>query len=347
MKIVDLRRDTITLPDEEMKKYAFQAELGDSIYGEDPEQNRLEEIAAEKIGMENAIFMPSGIMGNLVALLSHTDHGDEIILEENAHIRLSETGGAGFVGGLMIKTVPGKLGAPDPEYVEKSIRKDNIHYPRTGLITVESSHYRYGGIVPPLELMENIYNIGQKYGIPVHLDGARIFNSAIYLGVEAKDIARYSDSIMFCLSKGLGAPVGSLLCGKKDFISRAIRFRKMLGGGMRQTGWLCASGIFALRDENIKRLSEDHGNALHLAKGLSLLNGIHIDLEKVHTNFVLANFPRSGKLPLFVRFLEKKGVLVTQAGEDTVRFVTSKQVNRSDIEYALEVAEQALKEISL
>jgi len=347
MRRVDLRRDTITLPDEKMKKLAFKADLGDSVYGEDPAQNQLEALAAEKMGKERAIFVPSGTMGNLVALLSHTNHGDEIILEENAHIRLSETGGAAFVGGLMIKTVPGIEGAPDPQQVEKAIRKDNIHYPRTGLISVESTHYRYGGIVPPLELMKKIYSIGQKYGIPVHLDGARIFNSALYLGVEAKEIARYADSVMFCVSKGLGAPVGSLLCGSKNFISKAVRFRKMLGGGMRQTGWLCTCGILALEDENIKRLSEDHKNALLLAEGLSSLPGIKIDLKKVQTNFVLAHFDNTDKVPFFIKFLEQNGVLVTQADINTVRFVTSKQVNKSDIEYVLKIANHASKEFFL
>jgi threonine aldolase len=340
MRIVDLRRDTITLPTHEMKEEAFGAPLGDSVYGEDPKQNELEERAALTTGKEAAIFVPSGTMGNLVALLSHTERGDEVIMEENAHIRLSETGGAACVAGLMIKTVGGRDGAPEVDGVERAIRSDNIHYPKTSLICLESTHYRYGGIVPPLETFKEIRQLSERFGIPVHLDGARVFNSAVYLGVDVKEITRYSDSVMISLSKALGAPVGSVLCGAHDFIKKARRYRKMLGGGMRQTGWLCTCGLLALSDENIMRLGEDHRNARLLAEGLAETPGFHIDLERVHTNFV----SQPTALPL-LGCLEKDGVYATPADDKTIRFVTSRQVSGDDMLYALEVIRKAVADL--
>jgi threonine aldolase len=335
MNTIDLRRDTITLPDHVMREEAFRAPLGDSVYGEDPTQEELERYAARLLEKE-AIFVPSGTMGNLVALLSHTARGDEIILEENAHIRTSETGGAACVGGLMLRGVRGEDGAPDPLMVEAVIRADNIHYPKTSLICLETTHYRYGGIVPPLEKFERLREIAGRYGLPVHVDGARLFNAAVALGVNAKDIAGYADSVMFCLSKGLGAPVGSMLCGPGAFIMRARRYRKMLGGGMRQTGWLCACGLRALSPENIQSLGRDHEHALLLARGLRQWKEIDVDLAKTQTNYVVARL-RTDRFdgPAFVDMLGERGVRAIASGRDEVRFVTSKQVKRADIEEAL------------
>jgi len=338
MKIIDLRRDTITLPTEKMKKEALKAPLGDSVYDEDPKQCELEKLAAEKLGKEMAIFVPSGTMGNLVALLTHTERGNEIIVEENAHVRLSETGGAACVGGLMLKTVPGEDGCPDPAGVEHSIRPDNIHFPKTALICLENTHYRYGGIVPPVEKFHQIRVISERYGIPVHLDGARLFNASVYLDVPAARLAGFADSVMISLSKGLGAPVGSLLAGSSTFIRKAKRYRKMLGGGMRQTGWLCACGIVALSDENIGRLKDDHRNARFLAENLNILDGIKVDLERVHTNYVLAHIKYPGfSAAEFLKQLETQKVLANPAGEKTVRFVTSKEVTQHEILSAVKI----------
>lgn len=330
---VDLRRDTITLPTNEMREAAFRARLGDSVYGEDVAQNDLEEYAARKTGKEGALFVPSGTMGNLVSLLSHTGRGDEIIVEENAHIRTSETGGAGFVGGLMIKTVYGPNGIPDPEDVKRAIRKDDIHYPRTSLICVEAPHHKYGGIVPPVQTLAAVYEVARMHGIPVHLDGARIFNACAYLGIDVREITAYADSVMISLSKGLGAPVGSVICGDAAFIEKAMRHRKMLGGGMRQTGWLCACGLVALSDENITKLTEDHENARLLAEGIHELEGISVDIERTHTNYVIAHVENAGRV---LDSLEKMGVLATRSGQNEVRFVTSREVNSEGIRYALE-----------
>ncbi|MGC8777704.1 MAG: GntG family PLP-dependent aldolase [Candidatus Caldatribacteriaceae bacterium] len=346
-KPIDLRRDTITLPTEAMKRFAFEAKLGDSVYGEDPMQRELEEFAASLLGKESALFLPSGTMGNLVALLTHTRRGEEVILEENAHIFTSETGGIGAIAGLTVKTIRGDDGAPSPEAVALSIRSENIHYPRTRLICLENTHYRYGGIVPPLAKFQALKKLAEERGLSVHLDGARLFNAAIYLGVEARDIAQYADTVMISLSKGLGAPVGSLLAGPRDFIREAERYRKMLGGGMRQTGWLCACGIMALSLENIVRLKEDHDNARLLAQNLAGIPGIVVDLSRVHTNFVLATLQETGwKAREFTDCLKAKGVLATPAGESTVRFVTSREVNRGDILQAVEIIREVLDDRS-
>jgi threonine aldolase len=343
MKTIDLRRDTITLPDQTMRTEAFKAPLGDSVYGEDPKQEELEAYAAKFFGMDGSLFVPSGTMGNLVALLSHTSRGDEIIMEENAHIGTSETGGAACVGGLMIRGVRSDDGAPEPELLAKAIRPDNIHYPRTSLICLESTHYRYGGVVPPLEKFEAIRGIADQRGIPVHLDGARVFNAAVYLQVQVQEITRYADSVMVSLSKGLGAPVGSMVAGSHEFIERARRYRKMLGGGMRQTGWLCACGLIALSSDNIARLEKDHENATLLAEGLSKLSGLGIDMDKTQTNYVVATLYGPGLTsPAFVKALGNRGVLASASGDMIVRFVTSKQVDRDDILKVLAITEEIL-----
>jgi threonine aldolase len=343
MRKVDLRRDTITLPDAAMRDEAFEAPLGDSVYGEDPSQAALESFAAQLLGKEEAIFVPSGTMGNLVAVLSHTERGDEIIMEENAHIRTSETGGAACVGGLMIRGVRGDDGAPDPQGVEAAIRPRNIHYPATALICIESTHYRYGGIVPPLESFEKIRKTADRHGIPVHLDGARVFNAASYLGVDAGDIAGYADTVMISLSKGLGAPVGSMLCGSRDFMIRAKRYRKMLGGGMRQTGWLCACGLVALSPANVAKLKVDHENARYLAENLAALPGLRLDLDRIHTNYVTARLESDGiDAPALIASLNERDVLADFSGKEEIRFVVSREVSREDIEYALEIINELL-----
>ncbi|MEN3185621.1 MAG: GntG family PLP-dependent aldolase [Atribacterota bacterium] len=343
-KPIDLRRDTITLPTEAMKQFAFRVELGDSIYGEDPMQRELEELGASILGKERALFLPSGTMGNLVALLTHTRRGEEVILEENAHMVTSETGGVGAIAGLMVKPIRGEDGVPAPSAILQAIRPDDIHYPRTRLICLETTHYRYGGIVPPLEKFQAIQELAREKGLSVHLDGARLFNAAVYLGVEARRITQYADTVMVSLSKGLGAPVGSLLAGSRDLIREAERYRKMLGGGMRQTGWLCACGVMALSPENIARLREDHENARLLAEGLQAIPGLRVDRGRVHTNFVLAELSESGwDARQFVERLKERGVLATPAGRSVVRFVTSKEVNRAQIGVALERIQEIMR----
>jgi threonine aldolase len=337
MKTIDLRRDTITLPSEHMVQAAIAAELGDSVYDEDPQQVRLEELAAEITGKDASLFLPSGTMGNLVAVLTHTRRGDEVIMEENAHIFTSETGGAAALGGLSFQRIKGVDGVPDPPNIEMAVRGENIHYPRSSLICLEMSHYRYGGIVAPLEKLKEIRKVAVNKGIPIHLDGARLFNAAHYLKIDVKRITENADSVMFCLSKGLGAPVGSMLCGRADFIEEAKRYRKMMGGGMRQTGWLCACGIEALSAENLSRLQEDHRNARLLAEALNRLPEITIDLSKVHTNFVIPRFSSpANTLDNLPGHLENHDILINKPKGDDLVLVISRQVDESDIHFAAE-----------
>jgi threonine aldolase len=342
VKTIDLRRDTITLPTERMRERAFGARLGDSVYGEDPDHDELESIAAERLGKEAALFVPSGTMGNLISLLAHTRPGNEIILEENAHILISETGGAAFVGGLVTRGVPcahaeyGPTGCPDPDRVREAVRSRDIHYPETGLICIESPHHRWGGVVPPLELFGRVRGVADRADVPVHLDGARLYNAAAHLGVDMRDIAGYADSVMVSLSKGMGAPVGSVVAGTADFIERAVRFRKMLGGGMRQTGWLAACGIEAFSNENMRLIEIDNRNAALLARGLQGLRCLVVDLARTHTNYVVARAESRAARDRILADLGERGILAAALGESSIRLVASRQVNREDIEYVIE-----------
>jgi threonine aldolase len=283
-KNLDLRSDTVTLPTPEMREAAARAEVGDDVYGEDPTVNRLERLAAEKLGKEAGLFVTSGTQGNAVCLLSHTQRGDEIILEARSHIYLNEVGGLAVLGGLMARPVPGELGWMRPEAIEAAIRPPNIHFPRTSLVCVENTHNAAGGIPLTPEQLRQDWEVAKRHGLGVHMDGARIFNAAVALRVDVKELARYADSVMFCLSKGLGAPVGSVVVGSREFSDRARKYRKMLGGGMRQAGIIAAPGIIALT-KMVDRLEEDHENARLLAEGLSQIEGIKI-LNPVMTNMV-------------------------------------------------------------
>ena len=246
MRYIDLRSDTVTMPTEEMRKAMAEAEVGDDVYQDDPTVNRLEKLAAEKVGKEAALFVPSGTFGNQLCVMTHTNRGDEIILGEDCHITLHEVGAAAVIAGVQLRTLPSKNGMLDPKQVEKAIRcEEDIHYPHTGLICVENAHGL--GTVIPLDNLKEIKDIGERHNIPVHLDGARIFNAALALGVDAKDIAKYCDSVMFCLSKGLGAPVGSMVAGTRELIEKARKNRKLMGGGVRQEGILAASSIIAVK----------------------------------------------------------------------------------------------------
>ena len=282
-KNLDFRSDTVTLPTPEMREAMAKAELGDDVYREDPTVNKLERLAARMLGKEAALLVTSGTQGNLVSVLAHTRRGDEIILEAESHIYLNEVGGYAVIGGLTARPVKGEMGWMRPEDVEAAIRPPNIHYPRTGLICVENTHNRAGGIPLTPEQLEADWEVAKRHGLPVHMDGARIFNAAVALRVDVKELARYADSVMFCLSKGLCAPVGSLVVGSEEFIERARKYRKMLGGGMRQAGIIAAPGIIALT-KMVDRLEEDHENARLLAEGLRDL-GIKI-LHPVMTNMV-------------------------------------------------------------
>lgn len=335
MKYVDLRSDTVTLPTQEMRDAIYHAQVGDDVYSEDLSINRLEKIAANMFGKEAAMFVTSGTQGNQVCVMTHTQPGDEIILEEKCHIFNAEVGGIARLAGVQAKPLLGKRGILNPLDIERNIRADDIHLPRTSLICLENTHNNAGGTVIPLDILEKTYDMAKKHGIPIHMDGARIFNAAVYLDVPVKEIAQYADSTMFCLSKGLCAPVGSIVVGSKKFISKARRFRKMLGGGMRQGGFLATAGIVAL-EQMIERLDEDHKNALTLAQGLNEIPGIAIDMPSVQTNIVFCDISglkmTSGE---FSAKLRKKGILVNGGNVPLVRFVTHYGITAQDIETTL------------
>ncbi|ACM23118.1 L-allo-threonine aldolase [Thermotoga neapolitana DSM 4359] len=344
-EMIDLRSDTVTKPTEEMRKAMAQAEVGDDVYGEDPTVNELEKLAAKIFGKEDALFVPSGTMGNQVSIMAHTQRGDEVILEANSHIFWYEVGAMAVLSGVMPHPVAGKNGVMDPDDVKKAIRPDNVHFPRTSLITIENTHNRSGGRVIPLENMKEIYSIAKEFGINVHVDGARIFNASVATGIPAKEYARYADSVMFCLSKGLCAPVGSVVVGDSEFIKRARKARKMLGGGMRQAGVLAAAGIIALT-KMVDRLKEDHENARFLAMKLREI-GYQVNPEDVETNMVIL---RTDNLrvnaSVFLKELEENGVLASSLSDTEIRLVTHKDVSRSQIEDALNVFEKLFRKLS-
>ncbi|MFB0558787.1 MAG: low-specificity L-threonine aldolase [Candidatus Bathyarchaeia archaeon] len=290
-KNLDFRSDTVTLPTPEMRKAAAEAPLGDDVYSEDPTVNKLEALAAEMLGKEAGLFVTSGTQGNAVSVLAHTQRGDEIILEARSHIYVNEVGGLAVMGSLMARTIQGELGWMKPEDIRAAIRPDNIHLPRTSLLCVENTHNAAGGIPLTVEQMRTNWDVAKERGLGVHLDGARIFNAAIALDIGVKELSKYADTIQFCLSKGLSAPVGSLVVGTEELVKRARKYRKMLGGGMRQAGIIAAPGIIALT-KMVDRLADDHVNAKLLAEGLRKM-GIKI-LNPVLTNMVFIDVSSIG-----------------------------------------------------
>lgn len=337
-KFVDLRSDTVTKPTQKMREAMMNAIVGDDCYGEDPTVIALEKLAAEKVGKEAAMYVPSGTMGNTAALMTHVQHGDEVIMESECHIYYYEMGNVSSLAGALPALVPGDGGYPDPEIVRGLLQRDGRR-PRTALICLENTHNRAGGRVISVEKMRDMYQIAREFNVPIHLDGARIFNAAVALNVDAKDIARYADSVMFCLSKGLSAPVGSLLTGTTEFIQRARRNRKRLGGSMRQSGVIAAAGLVALNDM-IGRLKEDHENARILAEGLSKIKCTNIDLKTIDSNMVIVNTkPLGMTAEQAAQELNKRKVKVSIYGLYTIRFVTHKDINRDDIMYAVKAFE--------
>ena len=338
MKVIDLRSDTITLPTEEMREAMKNADVGDDVYGEDPTVLKLEKLAAEKLGKEAALFVASGTMGNLVATMTHAMPGDEMIVEENAHIYFYEVGGMARIAGVMPRLVKGRrIGIITPEDVKNVLRPLNIHFPPTTVLALENTHNRGGGIVIPNELMKELYYFAKDRGLSVHLDGARIFNAAVAQDIPVKEIAKYADSVMFCLSKGLSAPVGSLLVGTKKFIEKARKNRKIVGGGMRQAGIIAAAGIIAL-EKMVDRLREDHENANLLRVKLAEIDGIHTDSDGLFTNIVMMKIERPDITPIQITDrLKKEKILALAIGKNIIRFVTNRHITREDILYTIDI----------
>ncbi|MEA3442805.1 MAG: low-specificity L-threonine aldolase [Chloroflexota bacterium] len=347
MKIIDLRSDTITLPTEDMRRAMYEAELGDDVYKEDPTVNFLEELAADMLGKEAALLTASGTMSNLIAVLTHTHHGNEILLGSEAHILWYELGSASALGGVVLRTVPDNPnGQMDLDEVQQTIRPANIHFPQTALLCLENTHNRCGGTVLTPEYTSAMAKLAHQHGLQVHLDGARIFNAAVALGVPASRLVTPVDSICFCLSKSLSAPVGSLLCGTEEFVAKARRWRQMLGGGMRQAGIIAAAGIIALQ-RMINRLDEDHSNAKRIACGLAGIPGIAIHSERVQSNIVIFEPPNTVSALEFIKEMDARGVRFSYLGGRKVRAVTHCMVNTGDMNEALKRIETLIKEMGV
>ncbi len=333
---IDLRSDTVTLPSDEMRRAMASAEVGDDVYGEDPTINRLEARAAEIFGREASIFVPSGTMGNQIAIKLHTRPGQEILCEERGHIFNWEMAMLSWFSGCTVRPVAAPQGILSWDLLAAKIAPSTYYVAQTGLISMENTHNMAGGTVTPVAAMEDICAKAHERGLPVHLDGARVFNAATYLGKPVAEITRGFDSVMFCLSKGLGAPVGSLLVGSKDFIAQARSVRKALGGGMRQAGILAAAGLIAL-ERGPARLHEDHATARLLAEGLAEIPGIAIDLSTVQTNVVICDVSATGKSSAEIAAeLKSQGVLAGMVNPQLIRFVTHLNVSRADCEKALQ-----------
>ncbi|MFQ6130742.1 MAG: GntG family PLP-dependent aldolase [Armatimonadota bacterium] len=338
---VDLRSDTVTKPTPAMRRAMAEAEVGDDVFGEDPTINRLQEESARRLGFEAALYVPSGSMANQASIYTHTQPGDEVILEASSHVLAYEVGALASVSGVLACPLPGVRGAMDPETVAERIRAGSLHQPPTALICLENTHNNASGAVLPREHIAAIVELAHDRGVPVHIDGARIFNAAVALDMDPAELVAGADSVSFCFSKGLCAPVGSVICASHDFIDRARRARKMLGGGMRQAGVIAAAALVALH-EMVDRLAEDHENARLLAEALVDMPGIRLDMDSIQTNIVIFEVARDDlDAETLVARLKERGVLCLPRGPRDIRFVTHHDVSREGVLFAI----QAVREI--
>jgi threonine aldolase len=334
---VDLRSDTVTKPSPDMRRAMAEAEVGDDVFHEDPSVNRLEEMVAALYGKEAALYVASGTMANQIAIRAQTHHGDEIIMERTSHPFNSEAGALAALAGVQVNLIDGQHGIMDVEQIRAVVRTPNVHHAPTALICLENTHNRGGGSIWPLDNIRAIREFARSVSVPTHLDGARLLNACVATGLTPKDYAQYFDSCTLCLSKGLGAPVGSLVIGSKEFIATAHRFRKQFGGGMRQAGILAAAGIYAL-EHNVARLAEDHLNAKRLARGIAEIDGLDIDVNTVETNILYFGVRRSGlTVPILVERLKAEGILMLGTGPNSIRAVTHLDVSKEGIDRAVDV----------
>lgn len=335
LPVIDVRSDTVTQPTPAMRDAMFNAEVGDDVYGDDPTVNRLEALAAERLGTEAALYVPSGTFGNQLALYTHCRRGEEVILGDDCHIVGHEAGASAAIAGVQLRTIDTPDGILRTDAIRRRLRLiDDIHAPRTGLICLENAHSN--GRVIPLSAMAEAAALAREHGIPVHLDGARVFNAAAHLGCDVKQITQYADSVMCCLSKGLAAPVGSILAGRADFIAAARRKRKQLGGGLRQAGVLAAPGILALTDM-VQRLPEDHLRAQRLARALAELPGISIDQQSVQINMVWMQLDARIDTQQLMQALAETGIKANPPEDGLMRLVTHWQVDDAALERVLTV----------
>jgi threonine aldolase len=333
--IVDLRSDTLTLPTPEMRQAMASAEVGDDVWEEDPTVKRLEAAAAERMGKAAGLLVTSGTQGNLVSVLAQTRPGQEVVLDLDSHIFNYEVAGTSLIGGVQMRPVKTERGFLSPAQVREALRPANIHVPPTGLVCVENTHNRHGGTCCTPEEIGAVAAVAREAGVPVHLDGARLFNAAVALKRDPREFTAPVTSVTFCLSKGLGAPVGSLICASADLIERARRLRKMLGGGMRQAGVLAAAGLVAL-ERMVDRLAEDHANARALAEGLAGQAGLAVDLSSVQTNILIFRVTRPGGAEELVKGCAARKVKIHAIGPGAIRCVTHKDVDAEDVVRALD-----------
>lgn len=335
MSTVDLRSDTVTKPSPAMRAAIAAAEVGDDVLGDDPTVIRLQERAAQLLGKEAALYVPSGSMANQVAIRSVCEPGDELIIDATTHSYNYETGGPAALSGASVRIIDGRRGIFDGPDVEACVRPANSHFPNSRMVICENTNNRGGGSIWPLENLARVQEAARRHGLHVHLDGARLMNAAVATGRKPADFTRYADSVSMCFSKGLGAPVGSAIAGGKSFIGRCHRFRKMFGGAMRQAGILAAAALYAL-DHNIERLSEDHRNARRLAEGIARLPGIRLDPATVETNIVIFDLePRLGTADEFTKRMAERGVLMFSTGPQRVRAVTHLDASAAQIDEAI------------
>lgn len=341
--MIDLRSDTVTHPTQAMREAMYRAEVGDDVYGEDPTVNRLEALAAERLGKEAALLLLSGTMGNLVGMLAHTRRGNEAIVGEHSHIFLNEAGGAAALGGVQLFPIPTHRGRMDPATVEASIRAvDNVHFPRTSLVCLENTANTDGGAVVSVADTNAVAEVAHRHGLRLHLDGARLFNATVALGVPASTLLAQVDSVTFCLSKALACPIGSILAGSADYIKEARRWRKMVGGSLRQSGVFAAAGIVAL-EEMVDRLADDHRNARRLAEGLAQLPGLTVDPAATETNIIMIHVADARIQPrAFVTAMAERGVRIGSPYGTRIRAVTHYQFRAEEVDTVLRAAKESL-----
>ena len=347
MSQIDLRSDTVTKPTDEMRRAMYEAEVGDDVYGEDPSINLLQERAAAMLGKEAGLLTASGTMSNLVATLTYCHRGDEIVMGDQAHMFWNESAGASALAGAQIRLVPNDdQGRINPDDLAAVIRpRDNIHMPPTTLVCLENTHNRCSGGVMTPDDTRRIAEVAHSAGARVHLDGARIFNAAVALEVPASELVKDVDDISFCLSKALSCPVGSVLCGSREFIGEALKWRKMVGGGMRQAGVLAAAGLVAL-DSMVERLADDHANAGRLAQGLANIDGLSLDPDTIYSNIVIFDVdPAVGSAGQLISALAQEGVQVSSPGPQSIRMVTHRHIESADVEEALSRVSKAVREL--
>lgn len=342
MNYIDLRSDTVTKPSKAMREAMAKAEVGDDVYGEDPTVNKLQKKCAEITGKEAALYVSSGCMANQLAVKSQTNPGDEIIVEAESHILNYETAAPAFISNVQVLPLQGVNGVYTAEQIKKHIRPKAYYFPRTALICMENTHNRAGGTIFPIDEIKHIRDLAQSEGVRIHIDGARIFNAYAETGIPVKEYAKHADTISFCFSKGLGAPVGSILCSDAETIAKAHKYRKIIGGGMRQAGVIAAGALYAL-ENNVERLKEDHKNAKFFAQEISKLNDIEIDLSTVQTNILIFRLKRNeGGVNKFKQDLKQKGVLISDGSYGSLRVVFHLDVSKEQAEKAAVVFKSLL-----